>query len=293
MTFSAAPDAPAGMQILESEADGNVVAFLSNLPFPTEGGTESVFHLLTPGLDLTPRGPVVQGPPRPLVVYVPGSAWLPQNLDRSVPRLAAFAEATGYAVAMVAYRPSTVAKAPAQLHDLKAALNHLQAEHARWNLSADKVVLWGTSSGGHLVSLAGLTAEGGPDIAGVVNFFGPTDFRRMGDFPSVMDHNAPNSPESLVVGGPIQDPEFAEAVAAYNPLTYVDPDKPTPPFLLMHGDRDPLVPFNQSVLLYEALRDAGHDVTFYKLKDAGHGTRFFTPKPLAIVEAFMARVLGN
>jgi acetyl esterase/lipase len=194
---------------------------------------------------------------------------------------------------MVAYRPSTVAKAPAQLHDLKAALNHLQTEHARWNLAADKVVLWGTSSGAHLVSLAGLTAEGGPDIAGVVNFFGPTDFRRMGDFPSVMDHNAPNSPESLVVGGPIQDPEFGDAVAAYNPLTYVDADKPTPPFLLMHGDRDPLVPFNQSVLLYEALRDAGHDVTFYKLKDAGHGTRFFTPKPLAIVEAFMARVLGN
>ena len=59
----------------------------------------------------------------------------------------------------------------------------------------------------------------------------------------------------------------------------------------MHGDVDALVPFNQSVLLYEALRNAKQEVTFYKLKGAGHGDRFFTPKTLNIVQIFLDQQL--
>ena len=64
----------------------------------------------------------------------------------------------------------------------------------------------------------------------VVNFFGPTDFRRMNDYPSVIDHDAPTSPESVVVGGPIQDPRYRDKVNAYNPMTYVDASRRAPPF---------------------------------------------------------------
>ena len=56
-------------------------------------------------------------------------------------------------------------------------------------------------------------------VRAVVNFFGPTDFRRMNDYLSVIDHDAPTSPESVVVGGPIQDPRYRDKVNAYNPMS--------------------------------------------------------------------------
>ena len=54
-----------------------------------------------------------------------------------------------------------------------------------------------------------------------------------------------------------------------NPITYVKKD--SPPFLIMHGDKDPMVPFGQSELFVAALKKAGADVTFRPVKGAGHG----------------------
>ena len=61
-----------------------------------------------------------------------------------------------------------------------------------------------------------------------------------------------------------------------------------PPFLIMHGDVDPLVPFNQSLILFEALRKSGQEAHFYKLTGAGHGDRFFTPQTYGIMLDFLA-----
>jgi len=77
-------------------------------------------------------------------------------------------------------------------------------------------------------------------------------------------------------------------VNCYNPITYVDKSKKTPPFLIMHGDADLFVPFNQSVILYNALKATKNQVTFYKVKGAGHGQRFYTPKVIGIVKAFFS-----
>jgi acetyl esterase/lipase len=61
-----------------------------------------------------------------------------------------------------------------------------------------------------------------------------------------------------------------------------------PPFLILHGDRDPLVPYNQSELLFDALKKAGVDVSFYKIVSAGHGgPQFQTPVTKAMVLAFL------
>jgi acetyl esterase/lipase len=298
MEFPASQESPEGMQVIKSEAELNPIGLLTNIPYATIDGHELVLHLATPGLEIGLTNAAPSGDARPLIVYVPGSAWLPQNLDRSIPHMAAFAKSSGYAIAIVAYRPSTVAKSPAQLVDVKTAIRFLKAKADTYNLDTRQVFIWGTSSGGHLASLVGLTQdlpefdsklypEQTSKVDGVINFFGPTNFLAMGDYPSVMAHNDPDSPESLVIGGPIQDPKFRDAVAQYNPISYISADKSTPPFLIMHGDRDPLVPFNQSVILYEALRDAGKDVQFFKIKDAGHGTRFFTEKPLIEVTKFL------
>jgi dipeptidyl aminopeptidase/acylaminoacyl peptidase len=77
-----------------------------------------------------------------------------------------------------------------------------------------------------------------------------------------------------------------------NPIAYVSKDDP--PFLIMHGDRDNMVPFNQSELLYDALKKVGVDATFKPVKGAGHGTRQFgTAESMKLVEDFFDKHLKN
>ncbi len=90
-----------------------------------------------------------------------------------------------------------------------------------------------------------------------------------------------------MIGCPIKDQNNRGKVDEYNPLSYISEDKEYPPFLIMHGDSDDLVPFNQSLILYEALRDANHSAEFYKLLGAGHGNRFFTQQTMQIVLDFL------
>jgi len=71
----------------------------------------------------------------------------------------------------------------------------------------------------------------------------------------------------LFIGGPIKDNK--DKVAQANPITYVT--RNDPPMLLMHGDKDQSVIFNQSELLYAAQKKAGATATLYKVKGGGHG----------------------
>ena len=122
-------------------------------------------------------------------------------------------------------------------------------------------------------------------VQAVLDFFGPTDFLQMDAqrLPDGQIHDVPDSPESQLVGGPIQ--ECPAEVARANPVTYVTPE--APPFLIVHGDRDPLVPYGQSVLLVEALEAAGVPVTFYTVVGAGHGG-FDDPQIKSLVHTFLA-----
>jgi acetyl esterase/lipase len=184
----------------------------------------------------------------------------------------------GFAVVDVGYRLSGEAIFPAQIQDCKAAVRWIRANAKKYSLNPDRIGAWGSSAGGHLVALLGTAgdvkefdtaenAEYSSRVQAVCDWFGPTDFLRMNDFPGGMDHNAPNSPESLVIGGAIQ--ENKEKVAKANPITYITGNEP--PFLIMHGDKDGTVIYNQSELLYDALVKAGTDVTLYCVKGGGHG----------------------
>ena len=117
----------------------------------------------------------------------------------------------------------------------------------------------------------------------VCDWFGPTDFLQMGG-----SHDNPNSPESKLIGGAIQDNKDKAAKA--NPITYVSKDDP--PFLIMHGDKDGTVPPGQSELLHEALKKAGVDSTLQVIKGAGHGgPGFNTAENRKLIEEFFAKHL--
>jgi acetyl esterase/lipase len=282
---------PDGMKEIDSE---DAAIYLPDVEYAKYGNRSLKLNILMPARP----GKV---PPRPLIIFIKGSAWLPQNLDSLIPQLAYFAH-EGYVVANVEHRHSKEAKAPAQVQDVKAAIRFMRANAEKYNINPQRIGIWGDSSGGHLAALVG-TSDGvaffmtednqlqSSSVQAVVNFYGPTDFTQMNKYPTQIDHDAEDSPESLVIGGPIQDPKYRTLVQAYNPITYISKDKQLPPFLLVHGDRDAAVPFNQSVLLYTALRDTGQDVTFYKIKGADHGGRIWTPVVLNIVLDFFDKHL--
>jgi acetyl esterase/lipase len=232
----------------------------------------------------------------PLIINIHGGAFRAGNKNQGVP-LGYLRQ--GYAVASINYRLSQHAVFPAQIEDGKAAVRWLRAHAAEYRLDANRFAAWGSSAGGHLSALLGTTGDTkefevgahldqSSRLQAVVDYFGPTDFLQMDAHrpPNGMVHDTPNSPESELIGGPIQ--QHKEKTARANPITYVTPGDP--PFLICHGDQDPLVPHHQSILLEAALKQAGVPVTFYTVPGAGHGG-FKDPKVPELTREFLARHL--
>ena len=216
--------------------------------------------------------------PVPVVIWVHGGAW--RGGGKGNGGQARNMITRGFAVVDVEYRLSGEALFPAQIEDCKTAVRWVRANAKKYDLDPDRIGAWGASAGGHLVALMGLThdekafetPEHSPyssRVQAVCNWYGPTDFLRMNDFEGRIDHDAADSPESRLIGGPIQENE--EKVAAANPITYVS--KNDPPMLIVHGENDLSVPYNQSELLYAAMKKAGLDVALHKVANAGHGFR--------------------
>jgi acetyl esterase/lipase len=216
--------------------------------------------------------------PLPLIIWVHGGAW--QGGSKENPPALRFLQ-RGYAVASLNYRLSQHAIFPAQIEDCKAAVRWLRAHAGENNLDPQRFAVWGASAGGHLAALLGTAGdvkaldvgenlEFSSRVQAVVDFFGPTDLTQMSKYAptnSPIDHDATNAPEALLVGGAVQ--ENKDKCAKANPVTYVTADDP--PFLIMHGDKDNLVPYQQSELLRDALQKAGVPVTFKLVEGAGHG----------------------
>ncbi|MFB6078367.1 MAG: alpha/beta hydrolase fold domain-containing protein [Halarchaeum sp.] len=245
--------------------------------------------------------------PVPLVVYVHGGGWL-VNTRKQTLGVERFTE-RGYAVASIDYRlsyvpddvtpiirpdpdnPTPRGVFPDPIVDVKAAIRWLRAHADEYGIDPRRIATWGSSAGSHLAALAGtmddveevegrlydVTPTVHPDesgrVQGVVGWYTPTDFLLMDEQAGSLghfDHEASNSPESLLVGGDIN--RNALRVRRANPLTYLDVDDP--PFLLMHGRQDGTVPYEQSEVLFEKLGDVRVDATFYVLDGLHHAFGF-------------------
>ena len=237
--------------------------------------------------------------PLPVIAYVHGGAWRGGDKRHGIGRLRELVGTGRFAAVSIGYRLSQEAKWPAQIHDVKAAIRWIRAHAKKHGLDPDRIGAWGHSAGGHLVAMLG-TSAGDPRADGsigphqgestrvrcVADFFGPTDFLRMSLFPSRLDHEAEDSPESQLVGGPIREREAA--VRSANPVTYVSSDDA--PFLIVHGTADALVPFDQSKVLHRALEKAKVDSTLVRVLGGKHGG-FRHHQVSATVDAFWRRHL--
>ncbi|MHC4994989.1 MAG: alpha/beta hydrolase fold domain-containing protein [Planctomycetota bacterium] len=248
------------------------VRLTADITYATLNGRELKLDLYAPK--------VKPAKPMPVVMWVHGGGW--RNGSKNTPNRALPILERGYILVSVGYRLSGEAIFPAAIADCKAAVRWVRANAKKHGMDPDRVGVWGSSAGGHLVALLGSAGhvKEWDDIheenAGyssrpnaVCDWFGPTDFLRMNDYPSRIDHDAADSPESRFIGAPIQTvPERSQLA---NPINYVN--DATPPFLIMHGDNDMSVCYNQSELLHAALVKAGVPSTLYKVVGGGHGFR--------------------
>jgi acetyl esterase/lipase len=208
--------------------------------------------------------------PWPVAVYVHGGAW--QGGDktegagyREVPEMMA----RGYLVASVNYRLAPQYRFPAMIEDVKCAIRHLRANAAAYNLHPQRIGAWGGSAGGHLVALLGVTdpddgleGQGGypqysSRVQAVAALFGPADIRLGTDAVSTLERVFGTSDTSA--------PIFEIA----SPVVYASADDP--PFLILHGTQDPVVPPEHSQVLYDALTQVGVPATLVMVENAGHG----------------------
>lgn len=230
----------------------------------SEDGTKLKMDLYLPQ---TPDGA------SPVVVYVHGGGWMSGSKNDEIAHTF-FGELThrGYLVASLNYRLAPKYKFPAQIEDVKCAIRHLRANAAEHNLDPDRIGAMGGSAGGHLVSLLGATeasvgwdngmyAEQSSRIQAVIDMYGPMDI-------AALFENSSQSIIEQVFGASSNTDPLLES---YSPLAYITPDDP--PFMILQGDLDGVVPAEQSILLRDHLEASGVPVEYVLVKNAGHGLR--------------------
>lgn len=227
--------------------------------------------------------PATRGP-APVVVFLHGGGWRLGSRRSAGPAFAGAAvtpferiAGAGVAVAAVDYRLSGEAHWPAQLHDAKAAVRWLRARATEIGLDPDRIAAWGESAGGQLAELLGLTAdetgaEGAVGLTGpssgvrvVVAWYAPSDIAAVAT-DTGQDPADPTTREALLLGAPAA--AVPELAAAASPLAHVT--ALAPPFLLLHGRSDRLIPAAQSERLHRALTDAGGDSALHLYDGADH-----------------------
>ena len=201
----------------------------------------------------------------------------------------------GLAVASIDYRHAGEASFPAQLHDAKAAIRYLRAYAPELGIDPARIGVWGESAGGQLAALVGLVhddaaleggegvVEGSSTVDAVVDFYGTADL--VGLEPMI-ERMPPHVRAAIEASGrPFRDPidvlldgsPLPDARATASPVTHVHSD--APPFLIVHGEADVLVPISQSERLVAALRAHGAAADLVRVPGAGHVFGGVDPAP--------------
>lgn len=231
------------------------------------------------------------GGPWPVLVYVHGGSWM--HGDKSEATMFAHGlTSQGYLVASINYRLYPAGTYPAMIQDVKCAIRSLRANSDQYNLDPNRMGAVGVSAGGHLVSLLGTSDPGKWDV---------------GEYPDqssrVQAVIAMAGVMDLTQSFPTADIEamrhigFGEDnIVEASPITHVTEDDP--PFLLIHGDMDTVVPVEQSQLMFDRLVQMNVPAQLVIVRNADHsfiapnGTASPTPGEIhQIIVDFLAQHL--
>ncbi len=230
----------------------------------------------------------------PLIVYVHGGAWRAgSKSDVPIAKLLDH----GFAIASVDYRLSTQAVFPVQIHDLKAAIRFLRAKSELFHLNTSRIAIIGSSAGGHLAALVGVTngnkvLEGtigehldqSSEVQCIVSLFGASNLQTILSQSTEFGLKMRVPALQLLLGGtPDEKPDLAKLAS---PVAHLDSNDP--PLLLIHGDADPQMPHQQSAEFAKAYEARGLPVKFITLPGSKHGgDEFYDMERTEIVARFL------
>lgn len=248
--------------------------FLQNIPYANDTLKKHLLDIYIPANAKASN---------PVVIWVHGGAWMLNDKYADMGYMTNTIKSIlekGYVLASIDYRHSTTAIFPAQIQDCNQALEFLHTNASKYKLDKNKFVLFGFSAGGHLASLLALSNNNNvtdfyPEkkktnfkIKGVIDFYGPSDFLSM---TAAGDPEMTGDPIFTLLGAaPLKRPDLSKRAS---PVNYVDKDDP--PFIIVQGEKDESVPYQQSVLLQSYLNLAGVKNELVIVKGAPHyGTMF-------------------
>jgi acetyl esterase/lipase len=216
------------------------------------------------------RAPALKN--RPGVIVIHGGGWIQGNKERMLERFCLPFVEQGFVVANVEYRLAQSATAPAAVNDVLAAAKWFRDRAADYKVDPNQIIVTGSSAGGHLAMMVGMAPESaglGPSIkiAAIVNFYGISDVSDQLQGPHLQTYAVTWVPEQ---------PDRMELAKKLSPITYVR--KGLPPMLSIHGDADPLVPYEQSVRLTKELKTAGDQAELITVPGGKHG---FPPEEMS------------
>ncbi len=278
-----------GARTISTTGDEMGVTYIPNVEYADIDGVKLHLQILLP---FTRNQPEMVCP---CVVFVQGSAWMPQDVYAQLPRVSKLAE-LGYVVAVVEYRHSGIAPFPAQIADAKNAIRFLRSNAETYHINPENIIVSGDSSGGHTAMFVGFSGGEETDnlfpgisasVKGIVNFYGSTSVMAEDSNPIQILHCQPDSPEGMVMGHVDlrKHPELKRKLSVECNITE---DTEIPPTLIFHGTKDRVVNCQGSVILYRQMKKCGKDVTLYFIKGADHGgPEFWTPEVLAVMDGFI------
>jgi acetyl esterase/lipase len=209
---------------------------------------------------------------RPGVIVIHGGGWIGGDKESMLETFCLPLVEHGFVVANVEYRLARAASAPAAVNDVLEAAKWFRDRATDYKVDPKQIIVAGSSAGGHLAMMVGMAPESaglGPSIkiAAIINFYGISD---------VLDQLQGPHLQSYAVTWIPERPDRMELANKLSPITYVR--KGLPPVVSIHGDTDPVVPYDQSVRLTKELKEAGVQAELITVPGAQHG---FPPEEMS------------
>ena len=260
----------------------NVPPTFSDIPYVQGGGERQQLDIYLP----TNYQEIEK---MPVLVWIHGGSWSIGS-KKDMPPTTIFIE-RGYACVSINYRLIKQATFPAQIEDCAAAVRWLRANAKTYHLDPDRMGVWGASAGGHLVALLGTFSyrkdfdvgenlDQSSAVQAVCDIFGPTDlvlYARLLPFVAKEGGIIAN-----LLGGPVSEKRDLAVLAS--PIFHITKD--CPPFLILHGSSDVLVPVFQSTRFYDALKKEGVEAELIIKEGVGHDAGIATPDTMVKVVEF-------
>lgn len=265
---------PKGTKVIKGDKN-NIRAFIGkDIVYSEKDGIKLKLRLVYPeNLDVNRK--------YPLFFHIQGSAWMKQNLNSHILDFKDIVT-KGYILAVVEYRPSDVTLFPGQILDAKCAMRYIMENSEDLKIDINNVFVSGESSGGHTSSMCWATWKNYKldytneilcDVKGFINLYGVSNLSTIHKYSSAFEHDK-DSPAAMILGvDSILD--NLDAALKASPVYYVDEKSNNDPLLIIHGNKDRVVPFEQSIELYERCVNYNKNVKFYCVDDGDHGGNIF------------------